>query len=152
MVARHTVADLTNLRNLLDRGVGASNNPSGLPERPEGRLAINSFSADRAANVMRSDQGGRLSVRGVTAAFWVVLATLAVLQSVSFYNLARREQADRRQEASQQALLDLRTLRSDVRGARARERGFLLTGDTLDLNAYTRSVAAVGEDIKRIKG
>jgi signal transduction histidine kinase len=101
---------------------------------------------------MRADAGGRLSVRGVTAAFWVVLATLAVLQSVSFYNLARREQADRRQEASQQALLDLRTLRSDVRGARARERGFMLTGDPRDLEAYDRAVAAVGEDVKRLKG
>jgi signal transduction histidine kinase len=82
----------------------------------------------------------------------VVLATLALLQSVSFYNLARREQADRRQEASQQALLDLRTLRSDVRGARARERGFVFNGDARELEAYDRAVAAVGEDVKRLKG
>ncbi|MDB5323281.1 MAG: Chemotaxis protein methyltransferase CheR [Phycisphaerales bacterium] len=117
----------------------------------KGRSAINSISPDSAGSVVRAGAGGWLSIRGVTAAFWVVLAALAVLQSLTFYNLARREQADRRQEASQQALLDLRTLRSDVRGARARERGFVLTGDVLDLDAYTQAVAAVDEDVKRLK-
>src|SRR5258706_4408758 len=103
MVATHTVADLTNLRNLLDRVVGASNNPSGLPQLPEGRLAIDSSSPDSAANVTRSDEEGRLSIRGVTAAFWVVLATLAVLQSVSFYNFARRGPAGSRHGKSRPA-------------------------------------------------
>jgi signal transduction histidine kinase len=106
---------------------------------------------DRGAPAVRAaETAGLLSVRRVTAAFWAVLVTLAVLQSVSFYHLARRERADRRQEASQQALLDLRTLRSEVRAARARDRGYVITGDARELEAYHLAVTAAGEGVKRL--
>lgn len=106
---------------------------------------------DRGTPAARSvETTGLLSVRRVTAAFWAVLVTLSVLQSVSFYHLARRERADRRQEASQQALLDLRTLRSEVRAARARDRGYVITGDASELEAYHRAVTAADEGVKRL--
>jgi signal transduction histidine kinase len=91
------------------------------------------------------------SIHTVTRAYWVVLVVLGVLQAVSFYHLTQREEADRRQEASQRALLDLQKLLADVEDAQADERGFLITGDSEFLQPYQAASREAREAIKQLR-
>jgi len=91
------------------------------------------------------------SIHAVTRAYWVVLIVLGVLQAVSFYHLTRREQADRRQEASQQALLDLQKLLADIEDAQADERGFVITGDSEFLKPYEKASRDARQAINQLR-
>jgi signal transduction histidine kinase len=91
------------------------------------------------------------SVHGVTRAYWVVLIVLAVLQAVSFYHLSRRERADRRQEASQKALLDLQKLLADMQEAQSDEREFVASRNPQFLPLYARASSAAREAIRQLR-
>jgi signal transduction histidine kinase len=100
---------------------------------------------------LSTENGRWWSIRGVTRAYWVVLVVLALLQGVSFYHLTRREEADRRQEASQKALLDLRSLLGDVAEAQADEREFVMSRNAQFLPLYARASSAARDAIKQLR-
>ena len=91
------------------------------------------------------------SVHSVTRAYWVVLVVLALLQGVSFYHLTRREEADRRQEESQKALMDLQRLLGDVEEAQADEREFVMSRNPQFLPLYANASSAARDAIRQLR-
>jgi signal transduction histidine kinase len=100
---------------------------------------------------MERKQSPWLTARKAATIFWLISLGMTALQSLVFYHQLRREEENRRQEASQRLVVDLRTLLGQLKNAESDGRGFLITGQPAALEEYRQSEKDVWAAVQAVK-
>ncbi|MGN6368611.1 MAG: sensor histidine kinase [Phycisphaerae bacterium] len=100
---------------------------------------------------MEPKQKGWLTARRAATIFWVASLVFTGVQCLAYYHQWQREEENRRQEASQRLVVDLRTLLARLEIAESDERGYVITGEEGALGAYQRAETELRAALDAVK-